>query len=114
MISRTDHVARIGQLFRTRRVVAISGPRQVGKTTLARAFSDERSKVAHRFDLENLDDLSRLSEPMLALERLTGLVIIDEIQRRPDLFQTLRVLVDRPRGKARFLVLGSASPQLLP
>lgn len=103
----------MARLFRSHPVVAILGPRQVGKTTLARAFADARHEHAHRLDLENPDDLSRLAEPMLALERLAGLVVIDEIQRRPDLFQVLRVLVDRPRGKARFLVLGSASPALL-
>jgi predicted AAA+ superfamily ATPase len=113
VIDRSAHLAEIARLFRSHPIVAILGPRQVGKTTLARAFADARHEQAHRLDLENPDDLSRLSEPMLALERLTGLVVIDEIQRRPDLFQVLRVLVDRPRGKARFLVLGSASPSLL-
>lgn len=113
MIGRQGHLARIAQLFRTHPIVGILGPRQVGKTTLARAFAGTSRGAAHRLDLENPDDVSRLSEPMLALERLTGLVLIDEIQRRPDLFQVLRVLVDRPGGKARFLVLGSASPELL-
>ncbi len=113
MIARPDHVARIARLFRTHPIVGILGPRQVGKTTLARAFAGARSKVTHRLDLEDPGDLSRLSDPMLALERLTGLVILDEIQRRPDLFQVLRVLADRPERKTRFLVLGSASPELL-
>ena len=64
-------------------------------------------------DLESPEDLARLSDPMLALKDLTGLVIIDEIQRLPNLFQVLRVLVDRPRATTRFIVLGSASPDLL-
>lgn len=65
------------------------------------------------FDLEDPDDLARLEEPKLALDPLRGLVVLDEIQRRPELFPILRVLADRPRIPARFLVLGSASPQLL-
>ncbi len=113
MIARPDHLARVAQLFRTHPIVAILGPRQVGKTTLARAFAAANARSAHRLDLEDPGDLSRLSDPMLALERLTGLVIFDEIQRRPDLFQVLRVLADRPGRKARFLILGSASPGLL-
>lgn len=113
MIDRPAHLAEIARLFRSHPVVGILGPRQVGKTTLARAFAGARRGKTHRFDLENPDDLSRLSEPMLALERLKGLVVIDEIQRRLDLFQVLRVLADRPGAKARFLVLGSASPEFL-
>ena len=65
------------------------------------------------FDLENPEDLARLSDPMLALKGLKGLVVIDEIQRVPELFPILRVLADRPKTSARFLVLGSASPELL-
>lgn len=65
------------------------------------------------FDLENPEDLTRLADPMLVLKDLKGLIVIDEIQRFPDLFQVLRVLVDRPRSPVRFLVLGSASPELL-
>ena len=94
-------------------VVAILGARQVGKTTLARAVAERAPGPVHRFDLEDPEDLARLNEPKLALERLEGLVVIDEIQRRPDLFPVLRVLADRPEAKARFLVLGSASPDLL-
>jgi predicted AAA+ superfamily ATPase len=93
-------------------VVALLGARQVGKTTLARQVAAERRGVTF-FDLENPADLARLSDPMLALEGLKGLVVLDEIQRRPELFPVLRVLVDRPRSGVRFLVLGSASPDLL-
>jgi hypothetical protein len=94
-------------------VVAILGARQVGKTTLARQLVESMPGWAEVFDLEDPQDLARLSEPMLALKELRGLVVIDEIQRKPDLFEVLRVLVDRPRAPARFLVLGSASPELL-
>ncbi len=91
--------------------MALLGPRQCGKTTLARAIAtQERSTY---FDLENPVDLARLSQPMIALESLRGLVVIDEIQRRPDLFPVLRVLLDRKPARARFLILGSASPALL-
>ncbi len=91
-------------------VVALLGPRQVGKSTLARQIARKR-KAATFLDLENGPDLARLEEPTLALGSLRGLVVIDEVQRRPDLFAALRVLADRK--KAKFLVLGSASPELL-
>src|SRR6267142_1442254 len=92
-------------------VVALLGPRQCGKTTLARGLAE--SVTTSYFDLENPADLARLAEPMLALERVKGLAVIDEVQRRPDLFPVLRVLADRRPAPARFLVLGSASPELL-
>lgn len=92
-------------------VVALLGPRQSGKTSLARDLSADRR--AERFDLEDPRDERRLAEPLTALEHLTGLVVIDEVQRRPDLFPVLRVLADRRPIRARFLVLGSASPDLL-
>jgi predicted AAA+ superfamily ATPase len=94
-------------------VVGILGARQVGKTTLARELAALRPEPATFFDLEDPADLARLAEPMLALRNLRGLVVIDEIQRRPDLYPVLRVLADRPELPARFLVLGSASPDLL-
>jgi hypothetical protein len=92
-------------------LVAILGPRQCGKTTLARGIAAERR--ATYLDLENPRDEARLAEPLLALERLRGLVVLDEIQRRPDLFALLRVLADRRPRRARFLLLGSASPWLV-
>lgn len=88
-------------------VVAILGPRQSGKTTLARQVVAD-----HYFDLENPRDLARLEEPQIALEGLGGLVVIDEVQLRPDLFPLLRYLVDQP-GAAQFLILGSASRDLI-
>ena len=94
-------------------VVANLGARQVGKTTLARRLSARRRGKATFFDLERPEDLRVLADPFVALEGLEGLVVLDEIQRRPELFQALRVLVDRRPVRARFLVLGSASPELL-
>ncbi len=91
--------------------MALLGPRQCGKTTLARQLA-EGSKSTY-FDLENPVDLARLSEPMTALESLRGLIVIDEVQRQPELFPMLRVLLDRKPVRARFLILGSASPELL-
>jgi hypothetical protein len=93
-------------------VCALFGPRQCGKTTLARQLAARRART-HVFDLEVATDRARLAEPELALGQLQGLVVIDEIQRQPKLFTTLRPLVDRPRVRARFLVLGSASPELV-
>ena len=92
-------------------IVSLLGPRQSGKTTLAREFAGQRKTTI--FDLENPTDAARLSLPMNALEPLRGLVIIDEIQRMPELFAILRVLADRPRTPARFLILGSADPRLV-
>ncbi len=94
-------------------VVGIVGARQVGKTTLASQVAKATGAPVHRFDLEDPRDLDRLADPMGALDPLRGLVILDEVQRRPELFPTLRVLADRPGSPARFLVLGSASPSLL-
>lgn len=92
-------------------IVSLLGPRQSGKTTLARWVA--RGRKATVFDLENPTDLARLSVPMSALEPLRGLVVIDEIQRLPKLFEVLRVLADRPRTPARFLILGSADPRIV-
>jgi uncharacterized protein len=93
------------------RIVLLVGPRQCGKTTLARELLSEES--VNYFDLEDPASLARLDEPMTALQPLRGLVVIDEIQRRPELFPTLRVLADRRSLPARFLILGSASGDLL-
>jgi len=93
-------------------VVGLLGPRQVGKTTLARDVTAGMREVSY-LDLEDSEDLLRLENPRLALEPLHGVVVIDEVQRRPELFPLLRILADRPECPARFLVLGSASPELL-
>jgi uncharacterized protein len=94
-------------------VVAMLGARQIGKTTLARDVAARFPGKATLFDLENPEHVRRLDDPLAALEDLRGLVVLDEIQHRPDLFPVLRVLADRPRRLARFLVLGSASGDLL-
>jgi predicted AAA+ superfamily ATPase len=112
LIPRPAQVARVVRFLSEHRVVALLGARQVGKSTLARMVADKRGGAVHWFDLENPRDLASLEEPLLALERLSGLVVLDEIQRRSDLFPLLRVLVDRPRAP-RYLVLGSAAPDLL-
>ena len=112
MIPRNGHRKALERLLTRARVVALLGARQVGKTTLAREIARRRKGPTHIFDLESSADVARLSDPLLTLSPLRGLVVIDEVQRRPDLFPSLRVLADRPRG-ARFLVLGSASPDLL-
>lgn len=93
------------------RVVALLGPRQCGKTTLARSFVPPESP--NYFDLEDPVSLARLAEPMTSLRELQDIVVIDEIQRRPELFPVLRVLADRTPLTSRFLILGSASPDLL-
>jgi predicted AAA+ superfamily ATPase len=113
VIQRRRHLERLSWLFRTFPVVAILGARQVGKTTLARTLGQSWDGPVHHFDLESAADLARLADPGLALAPLRGLVILDEIQRRPEMFPSLRVLVDRPGSETRFLVLGSASPDLL-
>jgi len=113
MIPRNDEIARLRGLLRRHRVVGIIGARQVGKTTLARMLASEWLGKSSFFDLESIEDQARLADPMLALKSLRGLVVIDEIQRLPNLFAVLRVLADRPALPARFLVLGSASPDLL-
>jgi len=113
VLPRSDEVRRVETLLGQFPVVALLGARQVGKTTLAQAIASRTKKPVHRFDLENSADLAQLEDAMLTLAPLRGLVVLDEVQRRPDVFSTLRVLADRPRKPARFLVLGSASGHLL-
>jgi predicted AAA+ superfamily ATPase len=112
VIDRPRATGLLHEAFRVHPVASLLGPRQCGKTTLARAFSDNADEVTY-FDLEDPVDSQRLSAPMTVLEGLGGLVVIDEIQRRPELFELLRVLVDRRENHARFLILGSASPSLV-
>ncbi|MBP1686822.1 MAG: uncharacterized protein H6Q33_2965 [Deltaproteobacteria bacterium] len=113
MLARTGHLDGLRHLLGRYPVVAILGARQVGKTTLARQLIPTLRMRSTVFDLEDPRDLARLADPMLALEPLTGLVVLDEVQRRPELFPVLRVLADRSRRRLRFLVLGSASLELL-
>ncbi|HEU4427322.1 MAG TPA: ATP-binding protein [Myxococcota bacterium] len=111
MVDRSDLLSRLERLLRESPIVALLGARQVGKSTLARELV--RRRGGEVFDLEDPAVVSRLQDPTTALAPLRGLVVLDEIQRRPELFPVLRVLADRPRRPARFLVLGSASPELL-
>ncbi len=111
MVDRPRLLAEIRAALKRSRVVALVGPRQSGKTTVARQIVPPASP--RYFDLENPASLARLAEPMTALAPLRGIVAIDEVQRRPDLFPILRVLADRRPLQARFLILGSASPGLL-
>lgn len=111
MIRRVRHAAEIRNALKRVPIVSLLGPRQSGKTTLARYIAQGRKTTF--FDLERPGDVGRLSVPMSTLEPLRGLVVIDEIQRMPALFELLRVLADRPRTPARFLILGSADPRLV-
>jgi predicted AAA+ superfamily ATPase len=113
MIPRKRHEQTVRRLLRDFPVVAILGARQVGKTTLAQRIMEMNKGPTQRFDLEDPADLARLDDARLALSELRGLIVLDEIQRRPDIFPILRVLADRRPRPARFLVLGSASPGLL-
>ena len=112
-IKRIKELALLNLRFKEAPVVALLGPRQCGKTTLARQFAREhRAQEIHFFDLENNLDLARLENPLLTLGGLRGFVVIDEIQRRPDLFPTLRTLVDQS-PQTKILILGNASRDLI-
>jgi predicted AAA+ superfamily ATPase len=111
MIPRPESIRQIEASFQIHPVTALLGPRQCGKTTLARFIATQEPATV--FDLENPVDVRRLSAPLQALKGLSGLVILDEIQRKPELFELLRVLVDRSDQNTRFLLLGSASPHLV-
>ena len=111
VIERNSILSAIKTALGRSRIVALIGPRQSGKTTLARQFV--RPDSVNYFDLEDPVSLARLEQPVTALQDLRDLVVIDEIQRRPDLFPILRVLADREGLTARFLILGSASPELI-
>ena len=111
MITRTTDLKLIRDALKRARVVALLGPRQCGKTTLARHIVPPDS--LNYFDLEDPDSLSRLTAPATALRPLRGIVVIDEVQRRPELFPILRTLADRRPLPAKFLILGSAAPDLL-
>lgn len=114
MIPRVSYLEQLAESVRRSPVTALLGPRQCGKTTLARIFARDRQSTY--FDLESQPDVRRLQNPELVLGALTGLVILDEIQTLPELFNVLRVLVDRPNHQdqpTRFLILGSASPTIV-
>jgi predicted AAA+ superfamily ATPase len=111
MVQRPRFLERLRAAVSRSPVTALLGPRQCGKTTLAGMFA--RGRSATFYDLESQPDLRRLQNPELALAAERGLVVLDEIQARPELFGVLRVLADRPRSRSRFLVLGSASPDIV-
>jgi predicted AAA+ superfamily ATPase len=113
MIPRTRHLELLKRQLANFPVVAILGARQVGKTTLARLLERDWVGPKRHFDLEDPNDQARLADPSFVLRELKGLVVLDEIQLRPDIFPLLRVLADRPDTPARFLILGSAAPELL-
>jgi predicted AAA+ superfamily ATPase len=114
-MNRTNYLQQIEQAFQVHPIVAILGPRQCGKTTVARLFAQYNAGLpeTNYFDLEDPESLTRLLDPKLALSDLEGLIVIDEIQKKPELFQILRVLVDKPNLKQRYLILGSASRELI-
>jgi predicted AAA+ superfamily ATPase len=113
-MDRADFLYKIEQGFKTASIVALLGPRQCGKTTVARMYADLNKISEHAyFDLEDPLDLIRLDDSMLTLSELSGTVIIDEIQNIPELFACLRVLVDKPAKDKRYLILGSASRELI-
>lgn len=111
MLPRPNLAASVRTALSRSRAVVLAGPRQSGKTTLAQAFLDRGSP--NYFDLENPLHVMRLEQPLETLSRLRGLVVIDEVQRRPGLFPVLRVLIDRSDAPGQYLLLGSASPMLL-
>jgi len=113
VFERREEVARVLRLLDDYPVVALLGPRQIGKTTLAKAVARRFKGARHVFDLERRRHATQLADPETALEPLRGLVVIDEVQREPGIFAALRPLADRERTPARFLVLGSATPRFL-
>ena len=113
-IPRNSHLKTVEDLLLDYPIVAVLGARQVGKTTLARKLADNWHGQVYMFDLESTEDLMLIqNDPLLTLSELNGLIVLDEIQRLPEVFPTLRVLADRAEHPAKFLILGSASPILL-
>lgn len=111
MIERKKYIEWVEKALKRSPIVALLGPRQCGKTTLARVISSQQP--SHYFDLESQTDLRRLENPEMIFSSLSGLVIIDEIQTKPELFAVLRVFVDKLENTCRFLILGSASPHII-
>lgn len=115
-IQRNIFLDELLQGFRVHAVVALLGPRQCGKTTIANIYSNkirQQDIPVKIFDLEDPNHLRQLENPKLALEPLKGLIVIDEIQNKPELFPLLRVLVDKNKGTQQYLILGSASRELI-
>lgn len=112
MINRQETIDNINFAFEVTPVCGLIGPRQCGKTTTAKEIAENYKGNVHFFDMEDERDQNKMREPLLTLENLEGLIIIDEIHHAPNLFSTLRVLVDQKKDR-NFLVLGSASQTLL-
>ena len=102
LVPRPGQVSRLVELLSRHPVVAIIGARQVGKTTLSRLVAEVAGSPVTYFDLENPEDRARLTDPMLALKTLSGIVVLDEVQRAPGIFEVLRVLADRPERPCRY------------
>jgi len=112
-MQREIYLQEIKDLFEVFPIVALLGPRQVGKTTLAKLFKASYQDEVHFFDLEDPEDLALLANPKQTFNNLKGLIIIDEVQTKPDLFALLRVLADNNKHFQKYLILGSASPSLI-
>ena len=113
-MKRSNYIHRVEKAFNTHPIVALLGPRQCGKTTLAQQYAALiKAKEVFFFDMEDMADIISLQNPKLALNNLHGLIIIDEIQLRPELFPALRVLIDKNKDFQRYFILGSASPELI-
>ena len=115
-MERRHFLKQVGLEFKVNPVVAILGPRQCGKTTVSKQYIAQIKShfpQENYFDLENDRDIARLQDPLLVLSRLSGLIVIDEIQKIPELFPKLRVLVDNKSLKQQYLILGSASRDLI-
>ncbi|MCK5271966.1 MAG: ATP-binding protein [Sedimentisphaerales bacterium] len=111
MIKRKAYISQVSTALKRSPIVALLGPRQCGKTTLAKIIGAQEPSTY--FDLESQTDIRRLANPEMMLASLSGLVVIDEIQILPELFSVLRVVVDKPENQCRFLILGSASPDIV-
>jgi len=110
---RKKYLAEINHAFKINPVVALLGPRQCGKTTLAQQYTKTLNEEFHQFDLEDPEDLAALKNPKLLFSELTGTIVLDEIQRMPEIFPFLRTLVDKEKRKRKILILGSASKELI-
>ena len=106
-IARPDALAAIKTALARRPIALLTGPRQCGKTTLARKFMDP--DALNYFDLEDPSSLARLQEPMTTLSSLTGFVVIDEVQRVPDVLLAIKQRVDQDPSPGQFLLTGSAN-----
>lgn len=112
-MKRNEYLEKIKDEFKVNPIVALLGPRQCGKTTLSEQYTKTLKEEFHKFDLEDPEDLAALENPKVLFNELKGTIILDEIQRKPDLFPFLRTLVDKEKRKRKILILGSASKELI-